>query len=141
METAAIAEICQRRDIPWSVFRAISDRATDVSLDDEVLRLINRDGTFNFKMIGAFFVKHPSRLPALVRLAMDAKRAASTPPWRPSLRSRNLRALNPLDRKIPTDLDAGRSGRRRIQHKASGFAIYREERLAAAKCDRLNHQH
>jgi adenosylhomocysteine nucleosidase len=76
METAAIAEICQRRDIPWSVFRAISDRATEVSLDDEVFHLINRDGTYNIKKIGAFLVKHPGRLPALVRLAKDAKLAA-----------------------------------------------------------------
>jgi nucleoside phosphorylase len=76
METAAIAEICQRRNIPWSVFRAISDRATEVSLDDEVLHLINRDGTFNVKRIGAFFVKHPGRLPALARMAKDAKLAA-----------------------------------------------------------------
>ena len=76
METAAIAEICQRRNIPWSVFRAISDRATGVSLDDEVFHLINRDGTFNVKRIVAFFVKHPGRLPALARMAKDAKRAA-----------------------------------------------------------------
>ncbi|MFI5035111.1 MAG: hypothetical protein ACHQFZ_02775 [Acidimicrobiales bacterium] len=76
METAAIAEICQRRNIPWSVFRAISDRATEASLDDEVFQLINRDGSFNVKMIGAFFVKHPGRLPALARIAKDAKLAA-----------------------------------------------------------------
>jgi hypothetical protein len=76
METAAIAEICQRRNIPWSVFRAVSDRATEVSLDDDVFHLINRDGTFNIKTIGAFFMKHPGRLPALARLAKDAKLAA-----------------------------------------------------------------
>jgi adenosylhomocysteine nucleosidase len=76
METAAIAEICQRRNIPWSVFRAISDRATEVSLDDEVFQLINRNGTFNVKRIGAYFVKHPGRLPASARLARDAKLAA-----------------------------------------------------------------
>jgi adenosylhomocysteine nucleosidase len=76
METAAIAEVCQRRNVSWSVLRAISDRATEVSLDDEVLRLINPDGTFNAKMIGAFIVKHPGRLPALVRMAKDAKLAA-----------------------------------------------------------------
>jgi adenosylhomocysteine nucleosidase len=76
METAAIAEICHLRNIPWSVFRAISDRATEVSLDDEVFHLINRDGTFNIKKIGAFFVKHPRRLPVLARLAKDAKLAA-----------------------------------------------------------------
>ena len=33
METAAIAECCERRGIPWSVHRAISDRATDGSRD------------------------------------------------------------------------------------------------------------
>lgn len=76
METAAVAEVCQRFNIPWSVFRAISDRATGVSIDDEVFHLINRDGTFNIKMIGAFIVKHPRRLPALARTARDAKLAA-----------------------------------------------------------------
>jgi adenosylhomocysteine nucleosidase len=76
METAAIAEICQRRNIPWSVFRAISDRATDLTLDDEVFQLINRDGTYNVKKIGAFFVKHPGRAPALARVGKDAKQAA-----------------------------------------------------------------
>jgi adenosylhomocysteine nucleosidase len=76
METAAIAEVCQRRRTPWSVFRAISDRATEVSLDDDVFRLVNRDGSYNVRRIGAFFVKHPGRLPALARLAKDAKFAA-----------------------------------------------------------------
>lgn len=76
METAVIAEICQRRSIPWSVFRAVSDQATEVSLDDEVFHLINRDGTFNIKRIGAFFVKHPGRLPALLRMAKNARLAA-----------------------------------------------------------------
>jgi nucleoside phosphorylase len=76
METATVAEICQHRNIPWSVFRAISDRATDVSLDDEVFRLINRDGSFNVKRIGAFFVKHPGRWPSLVKMAKDARLAA-----------------------------------------------------------------
>jgi nucleoside phosphorylase len=76
METAVIAEICQRRNVAWSVFRAVSDRATDAILDDEVLHLINRDGTFNIKLICAFVVKHPGRLPALARVARDAKLAA-----------------------------------------------------------------
>jgi adenosylhomocysteine nucleosidase len=76
METAAIAEVCQRRNIAWSVIRAISDRATEVSLDNEVFQLINRDGSYNLKKIGTFFVKHSGRLPALVRLAKDAKLAA-----------------------------------------------------------------
>jgi len=76
METATIAEICQRHNIPWSVFRAISDRATGADLDDEVFHLINWDGTLNFKRIGAFCLRHPGRLPALVRMSKDAKLAA-----------------------------------------------------------------
>jgi adenosylhomocysteine nucleosidase len=76
METAAIAELCQRHSIPWSVFRAISDRATEVSLDDEVLQMINRDGTFNVKKIAVFFLKHPGRLSSLARMARDARLAA-----------------------------------------------------------------
>jgi adenosylhomocysteine nucleosidase len=76
METAVIAEICERRGIPWSVFRAISDRATETTLDDEVFHLINGDGTFNIKRIGAFLVQHPGRWPALARMARDAKLAA-----------------------------------------------------------------
>src|SRR6478736_3142955 len=47
METAAIAESCERRDIPWSVFRVISDRATDGSVDEEVFHLSNQDGSPN----------------------------------------------------------------------------------------------
>ena len=77
METATIAEFCQGRGIPWSVFRAISDRATEVSLDDEVLELINRDGTFNVRKITAFILKHPARLSSLARTAKDAKLAAA----------------------------------------------------------------
>lgn len=76
METAAIAEVCRGHGIAWSVARAISDRATEVSLDDEVFRLINPDGSFNVKKIAAFFVKHPGRVPALSRLAKDTKLAA-----------------------------------------------------------------
>lgn len=76
METAAIAEICQRRSIPWSVYRSISDRATDASLDGEVFDLINRDGTFNITRVCAFIVRHPGRLPALARIARDATLAA-----------------------------------------------------------------
>ncbi len=77
METAVIAEVCQRHHVPWSVVRAISDRATELSLDEEVIRLVNRDGTFNVKRIAAFFVRHPGRVRALVRLAKDAKLAAA----------------------------------------------------------------
>ena len=38
--------VCARHQIPWSVFRAISDRASDGSIDEEVFHLSNQDGTF-----------------------------------------------------------------------------------------------
>jgi len=75
METAAIARVSERQRIPWSVFRAISDRASDGSLDEEVFRMSNQDGTFNPKAVASYFLRHPGRLPAMARLARGAKLA------------------------------------------------------------------
>jgi adenosylhomocysteine nucleosidase len=75
METAAIAASCERRGIPWSVFRVISDRATDGSVDEEVFRLSNQDGTPNAKAVAAYFAKHPQRIPQMARLAKGARLA------------------------------------------------------------------
>jgi adenosylhomocysteine nucleosidase len=78
METAAIAEVCEQRGVPWSVFRVISDRATDGTINDEVFHLSNQDGTPNKQAIARYFVKHPGSVPRMARLATDAKRAAET---------------------------------------------------------------
>jgi adenosylhomocysteine nucleosidase len=75
METAAVAAVCQRRGTPWSVIRAISDRATDGSVDEEVFRLSNQDGTPNAKAVAAYLVKHPGRIPAMARMAKGARLA------------------------------------------------------------------
>jgi adenosylhomocysteine nucleosidase len=75
METAVIAEICEQRGIPWSVFRVISDRASDGSIDEEVFRLSNQDGTPNRREIIRYFAKHPRRIPTMVRLAKGATQA------------------------------------------------------------------
>jgi adenosylhomocysteine nucleosidase len=75
METAAIAEVCEGRGVPWSVFRVISDRATDGSVDDEVFRMSNQDGTANPKAVAAYFLKHPGRIPAMATMAKQAKHA------------------------------------------------------------------
>jgi adenosylhomocysteine nucleosidase len=77
METAAIAEICERRGIPWSVFRAISDRPSD-NIDEEVFRLSNQDGTPNAKAVAAYFAKHPGRIPKMAKVAKGAKLATKT---------------------------------------------------------------
>jgi nucleoside phosphorylase len=78
METAAIAESCERRGIPWSVFRVISDRATDGSIDEEVFRLSNQDGTPNGRAVAAYFAKHPGRIPKMAKVAKGAKLATKT---------------------------------------------------------------
>ena len=75
METAVIAEICEQRGIPWSVFRVISDRASDGSIDEEVFRLSNQDGTPNRRAIIRYFAKHPGRIPTMARLAKGATQA------------------------------------------------------------------
>jgi adenosylhomocysteine nucleosidase len=75
METAVIAECCEQRGIPWSVFRVISDRATDGSIDEEVFRLSNQDGTPNRGAVIRYFAKHPGRIPKMARLAKGATMA------------------------------------------------------------------
>ena len=75
METAAIAELCEARGIPWSVFRVISDRATDGSVDDEVFHLSHQDGTPDVGAVIRYFLKHPGRVPRMMRLAKGATRA------------------------------------------------------------------
>ena len=76
METAAIAEICDKREIPWSVFRAISDHATSAMLDSAVFSLLNADGTTNWPSVARFAVRHPRRIPRVTRFAVDANLAA-----------------------------------------------------------------
>lgn len=78
METAAIAESCERRGIPWSVFRVISDRASDGSIDEEVFRLSNQDGTPNRRAVISYFAKHPGRIPKMAKLAKGATLATKT---------------------------------------------------------------
>ena len=77
METAAIAEVCEQRDVPWSVFRVISDRATN-AISDEEFALSNMDGTPRPGAAAKYFARHPDRLPFMAKLARDAKQAAES---------------------------------------------------------------
>jgi adenosylhomocysteine nucleosidase len=75
METAAIAASCERRGVPWSVVRAISDRATDDTIDDEVFRLAHQDGRPNPRAIARFAGRHPLKLLRLAAMGAGARRA------------------------------------------------------------------
>ena len=78
METAALAEVCEGRGIPWSVFRAISDRASDGTVDEEVFHMSNQDGTPNPAAVARYFLRHPGRIPAMARMAKGARLATVT---------------------------------------------------------------
>ena len=74
METAAVAGVCERRGIPWSVVRAISD-LVGVTPGD-VIGLANPDGTPNVGASVRYLLTKPWRIPRLVRLGLDSQRAA-----------------------------------------------------------------
>ena len=76
METAAIAQACEAAGVPWSVVRAISDRATDGSVDDDVFHLARQDGRPDPGVVARYLVRHPGRIPGLVRMGRDAALAA-----------------------------------------------------------------
>lgn len=77
METAAIAACCEQRGIPWSVFRVISDRASDGSVADEVFAMSNQDGTPNPRAVIRYVLRHPHHVPRLAKLAKGAKLATT----------------------------------------------------------------
>jgi adenosylhomocysteine nucleosidase len=81
METAAVAAVCHRRGIPWSVFRAVSDRPQDGLLDHGVFELLEADGSVNLGRALSYVASRPWRVRGLARLARDSsgasRRAAS----------------------------------------------------------------
>jgi nucleoside phosphorylase len=78
METAAVAAVCERRRCPWSVFRAISDRADDGSIDPAIFGLAGPDGGPDLPALVRFLLFRPWRIPQLVHLGRDSKLAAHT---------------------------------------------------------------
>jgi adenosylhomocysteine nucleosidase len=76
METAAVAKVCGDRGVPWSVVRAISDRASDGTVDAEIVGLTHADGRPNVAAVGRYLLRHPGGLPRLLRLAGDSTLAA-----------------------------------------------------------------
>jgi adenosylhomocysteine nucleosidase len=75
METAAVAAVCERREVEWSVVRSVSDRPGEVPAG--VLELAGADGTPNLGKAMRFMVTRPWKVPELVRLAKNSQRAAN----------------------------------------------------------------
>jgi nucleoside phosphorylase len=76
METAAIAAVCERRGLAWSVFRAVSDLAGSGPVDAEILHLAGPDGRPTALAVTRFLLTRPWRGPHLARLGLDTRRAA-----------------------------------------------------------------
>jgi nucleoside phosphorylase len=75
METAAIAHACEQRRVPWTVFRAISDRATDGTVTDEVFHLSKQDGSPDPKAVAKYLLRHPLAIPGLLKMGRGAQLA------------------------------------------------------------------
>lgn len=75
METAAVAAVCEARGCPWSVIRAVSDRADD-HVDDTVMGLVHPDGSPNLPAVARLVLRQPGRVSQLARLARGSRSAA-----------------------------------------------------------------
>jgi len=75
METAAVAAVCATSGCPFSVFRGISDRADDGSIDSAIFALARPDGSPDLAAVLRLVLRHPGRIPQLVRLGRDLGRA------------------------------------------------------------------
>ncbi|MEZ5206711.1 MAG: hypothetical protein R2690_06960 [Acidimicrobiales bacterium] len=78
METAAIALVAAARGVPWSVLRAISDRAGDPLVDDELLAMTRADGSADIGATARYLIRHPGRIPHLARLGRGMRAAVGT---------------------------------------------------------------
>jgi adenosylhomocysteine nucleosidase len=75
METAAVAAVCEDAQVPWSVFRGISDFAGEGLVDDALFALTKPDGTADPVAVAKYLEENPDRLEVLKRLAGDTGRA------------------------------------------------------------------
>lgn len=78
METAAVAEVCSRRGVSWSVVRAISDRVGDPRTDASVVGLARPDGSADLPAVLRYLRRHPGRVAHLARLGRGAHAATQT---------------------------------------------------------------
>jgi adenosylhomocysteine nucleosidase len=78
METSAVAAVCERQGVAWSVIRVISDRAYDGSVDPEIMTLTDADGRPDLKGLVRYLAPKPWRVAKLAKLAKGSTLAAQT---------------------------------------------------------------
>ena len=77
-----IGAVSEKRGVPWSVFRAISDWAGDPDVDADLVGLSNPDGSPRPGAALRYVLRRPWRIPKLARLGKGMQLAvrASTAP-------------------------------------------------------------
>jgi adenosylhomocysteine nucleosidase len=77
METAAIADVCERHQVAWSVFRAISDTLADGVVDASTVGMVRPDGSTNVGAALRYILRRPQTIPRLARLGRGTKLATT----------------------------------------------------------------
>jgi adenosylhomocysteine nucleosidase len=75
METGSIAAVCERRGVPWTAFRSLSDHATKAPVETAVLGLARPDGSANVPALILYLGPKPWRLRHLSRLVKGSNLA------------------------------------------------------------------
>lgn len=76
MESSAVAEVCEARGRPWSVYRCIGDRHFDGLLDERIIAMANPDGSGNMAEIERLLAAEPELVTKLEQLSHDSALAA-----------------------------------------------------------------
>ena len=76
MESSAVAEVCEARGCPWSVYRCIGDRSFDGLLDERIVALTNPDGSGKRAELEQLIASEPGLALKLERLSRDTTLAA-----------------------------------------------------------------
>ncbi len=74
MESAAIAKIAQKADIPYLVIRAIADTA-NMNMPNAINYALNNDGIVDIKKLIIYLLTHPTEIPCLIKLGIAFRSA------------------------------------------------------------------
>jgi adenosylhomocysteine nucleosidase len=77
MEAAGVAEVCEKADVAWSVYRGISDRPDEHIVDQAVFTLSKPDGSADPVALAKYLARDPRRAKALAHLNRCMQLAAS----------------------------------------------------------------
>lgn len=75
METAVTARACAERGVPWGVYRAVSDLASDGRVGEYVAHLSRPDGSVDPARMDRYFARRPDRVEAMTGLIADVASA------------------------------------------------------------------